>query len=90
MGFGRYMAGYQGALWALLYSDDGGLVGRTDYPERGMLLFLLTLVLVKLSLSWGQASWWSSGRVDRLRVGLADVRGGRERFAGGLGLQVAG
>ena len=44
--------GYHDALWALLYSDDGDLTGRTDYPERGFLLFLLTLVLVRLPLSW--------------------------------------
>ena len=51
MRLGHYMVGYQDALWALVYSDDGGLVRRTDYPERGLALFLSTLILVKLPLS---------------------------------------
>ena len=63
MRLGHSMVGLHDALWALLYSDDGKLTGRTDYPERGLLLFLLTLVAVKLPLSWkklrggAQAEW---------------------------------
>ena len=52
MRLGHYMIGYHDAIWALLYSDDGKLTGRTQYPERGLLLFLLTLVIVRLPLSW--------------------------------------
>ena len=52
MRLGHYVVGFQDALWALLYSDDGKLTGRTDRPERGLLLFLLTLVLIDLPLSW--------------------------------------
>ena len=52
MRLGHYMVGYHDTSWALLYSDDGKLTGRTDRPERGLLLFLLTLVIVDLPLSW--------------------------------------
>ena len=52
MRLGHYFVGYHDALWTLLYSDDGKLTGRTDHPERGLLLFLLVIVAVKLPLSW--------------------------------------
>ena len=53
MRLGHYMVGVHDAIWALVYSDDGDMIGRTDlYPERGLLLFLLTLVLVDIPLSW--------------------------------------
>ena len=52
MRLGHYIVGYEEALWALLYSDDGNLIGRTDFPEWGILLFLLSPVVVKLPLAW--------------------------------------
>ena len=47
-----YLTGHREALWAMLYADDGKLTGRTDHPERGLLLFLLALVAVKTPLAW--------------------------------------
>ena len=52
MRLGHYFVGYHDALWTLLYSDDGKLTGRTAHPERGLLLFHLVIVLVRLPLSW--------------------------------------
>ena len=52
MRLGHYMVGHHDALWALLCSDDGKLTGRTDYPERGLLMYLLTLILFKLPIAW--------------------------------------
>ena len=52
MRLGHYMVGYTDALWALLYSDDGKLTGRSEYPERGLLLFLLSMIVVRVPLSW--------------------------------------
>ena len=51
MRLGHYMVGHHDALWAVLYSDDGKLTCRTDYPERGLLMYLLTLILVKLPIA---------------------------------------
>ena len=52
MRLGHYMVGYHEAVWALLYSDNDRLTGRTHYPERGLLPFLLPMVTVRLPLSW--------------------------------------
>ena len=76
------MVGCHEAIWALLYSDDGKLTGRTQYPERGLLLFLLTLVIVRLPLSWHklkggmQVEWigyWVFD-VGRFEMGVAASR----------------
>ena len=81
MRLGHYMVGPEDALWALLYSDDGNLVGRTDYPERGLLLFLLTLVLIKLPLAWkklrgGVKAEWIGYMLDiqRFELGVSESR----------------
>ena len=47
----HYALGYEEALWALLYSDDGKLTGRTDHYERGLLLHLFVLVVVNFPIS---------------------------------------
>ena len=52
MRLGHYFVGLHNAIYALLYSDDGKLTGRTDYPEIGILGFLLVLVLTAIPLSW--------------------------------------
>ena len=51
MRLGHYVVGAHEAIWALLYSDDGMLSGRTDYPELGLLIFLLSITIIKLPLS---------------------------------------
>ena len=63
MRLGHYVVGAHDAIWALLYSDDGMLTGRTDYPERGLLVYLLSIMILKLPLSWkkvrgGQQITW--------------------------------
>ena len=81
MRLGHYMVGCHDAIWALLYSDDGDLTGRTRYPERGLLLFLLTLVVLKLPLSWhklkggSQVEWigyWLD--IGRFEMGVSASR----------------
>ena len=52
MRLGHYFVGLHDAIWALLYSDDGKLTGRTDYPERGLLLALMILSILRLPISW--------------------------------------
>jgi hypothetical protein len=81
MRLGHYFVGFQDALWAMLYSDDGKLTGRTDYPEKGILLFLLVLVVVRLPLSWkkvrgGEQIEWIGYALDmsRFRVGVTALR----------------
>jgi hypothetical protein len=75
--------GYHDALWTLLYSDDGKLTGRTEHPERGLLLFLLVIVLVRLPLSWhkvrgGKEVEWIGYMLDvgRFQIGVSASRAG--------------
>ena len=81
MRLGHYAIGFHDALWALLYSDDAKLTGRTDYPERGLLKFLLILVLVDVPLSWkkvrgGDQVEWIGYWVDvaRFEIGISASR----------------
>ena len=81
MRLGHYLVGFENAIWALLYSDDGDLIGRTDYPERGLLTFLLSLVLVGIPLSWkklrgGTKVEWIGYLLDvaRFEVGVTETR----------------
>ena len=81
MRLGHYMVGLEEAVWALLYSDDGKLTGRTDYPERGLLLFLLTLIVVDLPLAWkklrgGLEAEWIGYWLDlgRFHIGVSASR----------------
>ena len=48
----HYLVGWDDALWALLFSDDGAITGRTARYERGLLLHLLTLVVVGAPIAW--------------------------------------
>ena len=48
----HYLIEYLEAVWALLYSDDGKVTGQTAHPERGLLMHLLVLVLIRLPISW--------------------------------------
>ena len=52
MRLAHYFVGEHNALGALLYSDDGKLTGRMDYPGRGLLLSLLALIVIDLPLAW--------------------------------------
>ena len=59
----------------LLYSDDGKLTGRTDYPERGILIFLLSIVILDLPMSWhkvkgGQQVEWIGYALDLGRFSM--------------------
>ena len=47
----HYVLGYADALWALLYSDDGKLTGRTEHFERGLLLHIFIPPLIYESAS---------------------------------------
>ena len=75
MRLGHYMVGAHNAIWALLYSDDGKLTGRTDYPERGILIFLLSIVILDLPMSWhkvkgGQQVEWIGYALDLGRFSM--------------------
>ena len=81
MRLGHYFVGCHNALWTLLYSDDGKLTGRTEYPERGLLVFLLVIVLVDLPLSWhkvrgGREVEWIGYMLDvgRFEMGVSATR----------------
>ena len=48
----HYFIELEHALWALLYSDDGWIVGRTAQVELGLLLFMFFLAVINAPLSW--------------------------------------
>ena len=58
----HYAAGYLHAIWTLLYSDDGWLVGRGANFEIGLLLHMFILMTVGTPLAWhkvgGDRSRW--------------------------------
>ena len=77
----HYFIGYIDAVWSLLYSDDGKITGRTQNPERGILLHLLVLVVIRLPLSWkkvrgGTEVEWIGYLVDvgRFELGITAAR----------------
>ena len=77
----HYCLGLFDALWILLYSDDGKLTGRTDYPERGLLLALMILSILRLPISWHKVKGgcefeWIGYWVDigRFRLGISASR----------------
>ena len=77
----HYVLGYSHAIWALLYSDDGWLVGRTERYEVGLLLHLFTLLVVGVPLSWHKVSGgvqldWIGYYLDvgRFEVGISATR----------------
>ena len=48
----HYCLGFEDALWAFLYSDDGCVMSGSEFRERGLLLHLYVLVLLNVPLSW--------------------------------------
>lgn len=81
MRLAHYFLGYTDAVWSLLYSDDGKITGRTQNPERGILLHLLVLVLLRLPISWkkvrgGPEVEWTGYMVDvgRFELGITASR----------------
>ena len=59
----------------MLYSDDGKLTGWTAHPERGLLTFMLSIVLLRLPMSWhkvrgGQQVEWIGYILDTARFEL--------------------
>ena len=77
----HYLLGYTYAIWALLYSDDGWLVGRTEKYEVGLLLHLFALLVVGTPLSWHKVSGgiqidWIGYYLDvgRFEVGISAAR----------------
>ena len=77
----HYMLGPELAIWAMLYSDDGWLVGRTDQFEYGLLAHLLVLVLVGTPLAWhklggGVETEWVGYALDvgRFEIGISEAR----------------
>ena len=77
----HYALGYSHAIWALLYSDDGWLVGRTERFEVGLLLHLFVLLVVGVPLSWHKVSGgiqcdWIGYYLDvgRFEVGVSATR----------------
>ena len=81
MRLGHYFVGFHNALYALLYSDDGKLTGRTAYPEFCILSFLFVFVVAAIPLSWkkvkgGQQVEWISYALDlgRFQMGISMSR----------------
>ena len=77
----HYILGYANALYALLYSDDGKLTGRTERYERGLLLHLFVLVVINLPISWNKVKGgpqveWIGYWVDigRFELGISASR----------------
>ena len=77
----HYALGYSHAIWALLYSDDGWLVGRSERYEVGLLLHLFVLLVVGVPLSWHKVSGgiqcdWIGYYLDvgRFEVGVSAAR----------------
>ena len=55
----HYVAGCLHAIWTLLYSDDGWLVGRGDKFEIGLLLHMFVLMIIGTPLAWHKLYAWS-------------------------------
>ena len=77
----HYILGYAEAIWALLYSDDGKLTGRTERYERGLLLHVFVLVVLNLPISWNKVNGgtrveWIGYWVDagRFKFGISSAR----------------
>ena len=81
MRLAHYVIGYIDAVYALLYSDDGKIIGRTAHYERGILLFLFVLICVGIPISWrkvrgGERTEWIGYLVDvgRFEMGISMSR----------------
>ena len=87
---GHYVTGIEDALRALLYSDDGKVIGRTERYERGVLLYFFVMMVVGTPISWrkvrgGEASEWIGYWVDvgRFEMGVTKGEGGLGGFEAG-------
>ena len=77
----HYLQGHDHAIWTMLYSDDGWLVGRTKRYEVGLLLHLLILVVIGAPLAWhklcgGVETEWVGYALDvgRFEIGISEKR----------------
>ena len=77
----HYLQGFQHAIWTMLYSDDGWLIGRTERYEVGLILHLFILVLIGTPLAWhklcgGVESEWVGYALDvgRFQIGISLLR----------------
>ena len=77
----HYLLGYDRAIWALLYSDDGWLTGRGKDFEFPLVLFMFFLAVIDAPLSWhkmtgGIESEWVGYLLDvgRFRIGVTEAR----------------
>ena len=81
MRLAHYVIGYINAVYALLYSDDGKVIGRTEHYERGIMMFFFTMVIVNIPISWrkvrgGEKTEWIGYLVDvgRFEMGISMAR----------------
>mgnify|MGYP003333509867 CR=1 FL=1 len=77
----HYLQGENHAIWTMLYSDDGWLVGRTARYEIGLIMHLLILVVLGTPLAWhklcgGVDSEWVGYALDigRFELGISEKR----------------
>ena len=77
----HYMIELENALWAMLYSDDGWIVGRTEKFELGLLLFMFLLAVINAPLCWNKMSGgletdWVGYYLDvqRFQIGISESR----------------
>ena len=47
----HYVLGHGDAIWALIYSDDGLLMGGEEWKDRSLILHLFVLVVMGVPLS---------------------------------------
>ena len=65
----HYLLGYQHAVWSLLYSDDGWIIGRGKDFQVDLVLYLFILVVLGAPLAWhkvqgGVQSEWVGYALD--------------------------
>ena len=63
----HYLQGPAHAIYAMLHSDDGWLVGRTEHYEIGLMLHLLILVTIGAPMAWHKLG----GEIQSELVGYA-------------------
>ena len=77
----HYLLGYQHAVWSLLYSDDGWIIGRGRDYQVDLVLYLFILVILGAPLAWhkvqgGVQSEWVGYALDvgRFAIGISEAR----------------
>ena len=77
----HYVAGWIHALWFLLYSDDGWIVGRGKDYEVGLMLNLFVLMMIGAPLAWHKVGGgieidWIGYYLDigRFMIGISESR----------------